>query len=131
MSSYPERIPQSAPIRNFQFNLDLAADAKAEIKSHISNLEERIEKIIQAFAIDDMPIIRFIINMTHDKDTLKGLAKALDRVADLVEHHDNLSSKFRVIEQAEQDPSWFAYTFGDFSSSIDNDIKDIFGDNNG
>ena len=78
-----------------------------------------------------MPIIRFILNMTHDKEIIKGISKALDRVSDLVEHHDNLSSKLKVIEHAEQDPSWFAYTFGDFSSSIDNDLKDIFGDNNG
>jgi phosphoenolpyruvate carboxylase len=131
MTSYPEKVPQSAPIKNFYFSLDAASDSKAEIKNQISMLEERIEKIIQHFTVDDMPIIRFILNMTHDKEIIKGISKALDRVSDLVEHHDNLSSKLKVIEHAEQDPSWFAYTFGDFSSSIDNDLKDIFGDSNG
>lgn len=131
MTSYPEKVPQSAPIKNFYFSLDAASDSKTEIKNQISTLEERIEKIIQHFTVDDMPVIRFILNMTHDKEIIKGISKALDRVSDLVEHHDNLSSKLKVIEHAEQDPSWFAYTFGDFSSSIDNDLKDIFGDNNG
>lgn len=130
MSSYPEKVPQSSPIRNFQFNIDLASDAKSEIKSQLSNVDERIEKIVQHFAIDDIPIIRFILNITHDKESLKGLSKALDRVADLVEYHDNLSAKLKVIEHAEKDPTWFAYTFGDFSQSIDKDIEDMFGDNN-
>jgi hypothetical protein len=68
--------------------------------------------------------------MTHDKETLKGLSKALDRVADLIEIKDNLSSKLKIINLAEKDPSWFAYTFGDFSSSIDSDISTLFGDDN-
>lgn len=131
MTSYPEKVPQSAPIKNFYFSLDAAADSKSEIKNQISNLEERIEKIIQHFAIDDMPVIRFILNITHDKEMLKGLSKALDRVADLVEHHDNLSSKLKVIEHAEKDPSWFAYTFGDFTFNIDKGLEDILGDNSG
>lgn len=131
MTSYPEKVPQSAPIKNFYFNLDAAAESKQEINNQISVLEDRIEKIIQHFTVEDMPVIRLILNMTHDKEILKGLSKALDRVSDLVEHHDNLTSKLKVIEQAEKDPSWFAYTFGDFSSMIDNDLKDIFGDNNG
>ncbi len=130
MTSYPEKVPQSAPIKNFYFSLDAAADSKTEIKNQISMLEERIEKIIQHFTVDDMPIIRFILNMTHDKEIIKGISKALDRVSDLVEHHDNLSSKLKVIEHAEQDPSWFAYTFGDFSSNIDSDISSLFGDTN-
>jgi hypothetical protein len=130
MTSYPEKLPLSAPIKNFNFNLDAAAESKQEINNQISVLEDRIEKIIQHFTVDDMPVIRLILNMTHDKETLKGLSKALDRVSELVEHHDNLASKLKVIEHAEKDPSWFAYTFGDFSSIIDSDLKDIFGDTN-
>jgi predicted O-linked N-acetylglucosamine transferase (SPINDLY family) len=119
MSSYPENINESSPIRKFHFNLDSALSAKKDISDQITNLEERMEKIINHFAIDDMPVIRFILNMTHDKEVLKGLSKAIDRIADLVEVHDNLTSKFQIIQQAEKDPSWFAYTFGDFSSSFD------------
>jgi len=119
--SYPEKLPKSSPIKSFYFNLDSASESKGEIKNQISLLDDRI--------FDDMPIIRFILNMTHDKEVLKGLSKALDRVSDLVEHHDNLSSKIKIIEHAENDPSWFAYTFGDFSSNIDKDLENIFGEN--
>lgn len=75
MTSYPEKVPQSAPIKNFYFSLDAAADSKTEIKNQISMLEERIEKIIQHFTVDDMPIIRFILNMTHDKEIIKGILR--------------------------------------------------------
>lgn len=129
MSSYPDNIPDSSPIRKFQFNLDSAGSAKSDMSDQIQNLEERMDKIIQHFAIDDMPVIRFILNMTHDKEVLKGLSKAIDRIADLVEVHDNLTSKMKIIEHAEKDPSWFAYTFGDFSSSFDDSFTSkILGD---
>lgn len=114
------------PIKSFQFNLDSSMSVKTEIISQMESLSERIEKIIDHFTIDDMPVIKFILNMTHDNETLKNISRALDRVADLVEAHDNLSSKLKVIEHAEKDPSWFAYAFGDFSSSFDNDIEKLF-----
>lgn len=114
------------PIKSFQFNLDSSLSVKTEIISQMESLSERIEKIIDHFTIDDMPVIKFILNMTHDNETLKNISRALDRVADLVEAHDNLSSKLKVIEHAEKDPSWFAYAFGDFSSSFDNDIEKLF-----
>ena len=130
MSDYPEKVPNASPIKNFNFNLDSSIETKKEITSQLSNIDERIEKIIQRFSIDDFPVVQVILNMTHDKETLKGLSKALDRVADLIEIKDNLSSKLKIINLAEKDPSWFAYTFGDFSSSIDSDISTLFGDDN-
>jgi len=129
MSLYPEKVPSTEPIRNFQFSIEAGLAAKAEIAAQIDNISERIDKIIDHFSVDDMPVIRFILNMTHDKETLKGLSKALDRIAELVEVHDNLTSKMKIIEHAEKDPSWFACTFGDFSSSFDNDLTDrLLGD---
>ena len=130
MSDYPEQVPNSLPIKNFNFNLDSSIETKKEIISQLSNIDDHIEKIIQRFSIDDFPVVQVILNMTHDKETLKGLGKALDRVADLIEVKDNLASKLKIINLAEKDPSWFAYTFGDFSSNIDSDISSLFGDTN-
>jgi hypothetical protein len=116
------------PIKTFNFNLDASLETKKEIKSQLSNVNDRIEKIVDHFQIDDFPVVQVILNMTHDKETLKGVAKALDRVADLVEIKDNLHSKLKIIEHAEKDPSWFASTFGDFADSIEQDIERILGD---
>lgn len=118
------------PIKSFYFNLDSSTSVKADINSQIESLSERIEKIIDHFTVDDMPVIRWVLNMTHDKDTLKNISRALDRVADLVEAHDNLNSKLKIIEQAEKDPSWFAYAFGDFSNSFDKGIEKLFNGEN-
>jgi hemoglobin-like flavoprotein len=132
MSESSNRQSKSSfPIKTFQFNLDSSNETKKEIKSQLSSIDERISKIIEHFQIDDFPVVQVLLNMTHDKETLKGLSKALDRVADLVEVKDNLLAKLKVIEHAETDPSWFASTFGDFSEDLDNQIQNILGDNNG
>lgn len=129
MSNEFENKPKgSFPIKTFNFNLDSSLETKKEIKSQLSSINDRIEKIVDHFQIDDFPVVQVILNMTHDKETLKGVSKALDRVADLIEIKDNLHSKLKIIEHAEKDPSWFASTFGDFSESIDKDLQNLLGD---
>lgn len=130
MEFYPEKLPNTKPIKRFIFDLESSMQAKEEIDNQIFTIEERIDKIIQHFTIDDLPIIRIILNMTHDNETLKGLSKALARVADLVQILDNLSSKQKIIEHAQTDVNWFASTFGDFTSTLDKDLEDLLGDNN-
>lgn len=131
MSQNDDKGPKSLfPMKTFSFNIDSSMETKKEIKGQLSAVNDRIDKIIDHFQIDNMPIVQAILNVTHDKDVLKGLSRALDRVADLIEIQDNLSSKLKIIEHAETDPSWFASTFGDFSDSIDKDILTMFGENN-
>lgn len=131
MSESSNRSQKSSfPIKTFQFNVDSSNETKKEIKSQLSAINERIDKIIDHFQIDDFPVVQVLLNMTHDKESLKGLSKALDRVADLIEIKDNLIAKLKVIEHAEKDPSWFASTFGDFSDDLDKHIENILGDNN-
>ena len=133
MTSYPEKIPKSASekMRNFYFNLDSSKIVKSDLESQISNLDDRINKIVDHFTLDDIPIIRFILGQSHDKEELKKLSKALDRVADLVEVKDKLINKLQVITTAEKDPNWFALTFGDFSADVEIGLENIlYGDLN-
>ena len=120
----------SFSMKTFNFNLDSSLETKKEIKDQLSVVNDRMEKIITHFQIDDFPIVQVILNMTHDKEVLKGLSRAIDRVADLVEIRDGLTSKLKIIEHAEKDPSWFASTFGDFTQNIDKDLQDLLGDTN-
>lgn len=123
MTSYPENIPDSLnPIKNFRFNLNASKDVKDQLQSQIETLTDRIDKIADNITLDDMPIIRAILNVSHDREGLKKVAKALDRVADLIDARDQLVPKLKVIETAEQDPNWFAWTFGDFSEDVEFDI---------
>ena len=127
MTSYPEKIPTSiTPINSFAFNLENSKLIKKDLESQIQNLDDRIEKIVDHFTLDEVPIIKFILNVSHDKTELKKVAKALDRVAELIEARDSILPKLQVIKTAENDPNWFAYTFGDFSADVDIEIENIF-----
>ncbi len=63
MTSYPEKIPKSASqqMKNFYFNLDSSKIVKSDLENQISNLDDRINKIVDHFTLDDIPIIRFIL----------------------------------------------------------------------
>jgi hypothetical protein len=129
---YPEKIPNSlSPIKSFYYNLEHSKDVKSKIESKLSTLDERIEKIVEHFTLNDMPVIRFILNISDNKEELKNFSKALDRVADLIDIRNQLMPKLEVIKLAESEPNWFANTFGDFSVDVDLELDNfIFGESN-
>lgn len=113
------------PITSFTFSMKAGLKSKEELSSKVQALSDRIDKIVNQFLIDDMPIIKPILNFTHSKNDLKRLSKALDRIADIIEVHDSLEKKLKVIELAESDPNWFAAAFGDFEKDIDSVIDKL------
>lgn len=129
MDIYPEKIPSSVnSLNSFYFNLDSSKHVKKEIENQLSILNDRIDKIVDHFTLEDMPVIRFILNISENREDLKKVGKALDRVADLIEARNELLPKLKIIELAEKDPNWFALTFGDFSVSLDLELDNILGD---
>lgn len=116
----------SDSIPSFRFSFDMVKKSKSEIQSETELLKERIDKIIEHFSVNDVPILKFILNVTDSRDDLKKLSKALDRLADLTEHYTSLTRKLSVIEQAEVDPHWFALAFGDFQHDVDQAISSLF-----
>ena len=113
-------------LKSFKFSFDMVKKSKDEIQSEAENLKERIDKIVEHFSVNDVPILKFILNVTESRDDLKKLSKAIDRLADLTEHYNNLTRKLNVIEQAEMDPNWFALAFGDFQQDIDQALDSMF-----
>ena len=67
----------------------------------------------------------FILNISEDKEEIKKVAKALDRVADLIDAKNKILPKLQLITTAEQDPNWLAMAFGDFSMDVDLELDDI------
>jgi hypothetical protein len=129
MDIYPEKIPSSVnPMNSFYFNLDASKQVKRDIENQLNLLNDRIEKIVDHFTLDDMPVIKFILNISENREDLKKVGKALDRVADLIEARNELVPKLKIIELAEKDPNWFALTFGDFSVDVDLELDNILGD---
>lgn len=126
-NSYPEKIPQAEnKINQFLFSLDSSNSVKSDLEFQLNSLNERIQKIVNSVTLNDMPILGFILQNSHDKKELKKFAKAVDRVADLIDAADKIESRINIIETAQKDPDWFAFTFGDFSKEIDEDINNIF-----
>jgi archaellum component FlaC len=113
-------------IKSFNFSFDMVSKTKNEIDHEATALRERIEKIVDHFSVNDVPILKFILNVTESRNDLKKLSKALDRLADLTEHHNSLVKKLNVIEQAEADPTWFALAFGDFKQEVEDGIEKFF-----
>lgn len=129
MKSYPEKIPDGlGKIETFPFSFSAAKNARKEIQSQLDQVNARINKIVEHFIYDDMPILSLILRVTNQKPDLKKLAKAIDRLADLVEIQDDLVSRSNVLKLLENDPTWFTSTFSDYSSEIDRDLSDIIDD---
>ena len=110
-------------IKKFNFSFDMASKTKSELQQQRDTVKERIDKIVNHFTIDDVPILSYILHVTSSRVELKKLAKAIDRLADLVEINTSLNNKLKVIEAAETDPNWFALAFGDFDQEIDSDLE--------
>jgi len=115
----------SDKIDKFSFSFEMASKAKSSIEEQLSSVDSRINKIVDHFTINDAPVLRLILNMDPSRDELKKMAKAMDRLSDLIDIHSSLSSKLSVINAAENDPNWFALAFGDFETEIDDSLKKI------
>jgi len=113
-------------INKFNFSFDMVAKTKDDIEKQRDAVKERIDKIVNHFTVDDVPILSYILHVTSSRPELKKLSKALDRLADLAEVNASLNNKLKVIESAESDPNWFALAFGDFDQEIDNDLEKFF-----
>lgn len=126
MSSYPEKIPEGiGSIELFPFSFSAGKTAKKELSSQLDLINSRIQKIIDHFVFDDVAILSLVLKITNQKSDLKKMAKAIDRLADLVELQQNVSSRLNVLNIIESDPVWFTSTFSDYSSEIDQDLSNI------
>jgi hypothetical protein len=126
MNPYPEKIPEGiSSIDTFPFSIKAGKSAKNEIENQLNAINDRIDKIVDHFVFSDIPILMYVLKATRQKSDLKKMAKAIDRLADLVQAQDDLSSRLNVINTLEADPTWFASTFSDYSDEIDRDLSFI------
>ncbi|MBM3909858.1 MAG: hypothetical protein FJ352_03735 [Firmicutes bacterium] len=109
----------------FTFSMKLAAETGKDISKKVDILDERIDKITTTVLVDDMPIIKAILGVTRSKTDLKKIAKALDRLADIIEIHDSLKNRLTVIEAVQNDSKWFVSSFADFENDIDATIAQL------
>lgn len=115
-------------LNDFNFSFNLAHKAKQELEIEHQTVLDRITAISESekFFINGFPVLKNIINLQPKKADLKKIAKAIDRLADLLEVFQELNNKMSVITAVEEHPNWFAWTFGDFSKEIEKDLESFF-----
>lgn len=101
----------------FIFQQESLKAALKETEMLADALNDRLDKIIDKFRVghQKMPIISDILSITNDGDELKKLAKALDRVADIVPILNKNEDRQNFLKHLSEDPDWIAGYFGDLS----------------
>jgi len=129
--TYPEKIPSNSPVSSFNFSFAKASKNYKKIENELEDISERILKILESdkFHINGFPVLKNIYALGPDRSDLKKLAKACDRLADLVQIVYDLQSKMTVVQMAQENPNWLAFAFGDFQEEIDKDIDSLFNEN--
>lgn len=119
VNEYPERKPNLGNIDRFTFSLANVDSAEQDLTLQVQAYEDRIQKLVDHATVQEIPILKHILGLTHDEDELTLLGTALLRVAPLVKTYDELSEKRNLLKVARENPSWVAWAFGDFESDFD------------
>jgi hypothetical protein len=106
------------PINRFTVDLSQVADQREELETRMKELGGQISRIIEKMQIDDNPVLVPILHLTKKRSALEKLARALNRVAPLVDEYDRLHKRMTVLEVASEDPGWLAACLGDFSTDF-------------
>jgi hypothetical protein len=122
LTQYPETKPQVQDLTSFHFNPLLAKEEKERLENHAEALQDRIDRIVKRVRIgpQEMPLVGYITQLTHDKDEILLLSRALKGVAPLLEEYDDIREKLDALEFIEGNVPFLASVFGDFSSTVDN-----------
>ena len=129
-SSYPDKIPTTLPpLKNFMFNLDGVAHARAQNELRLEARRERLRTLADKSAIDGQNILGYLLKTSQDAEALKRLAKCLDRAADILPDLIILERRDYVLTIAEEDQTWMASAFGDFTGELDAALESIPKDN--
>lgn len=113
---------------DFTFSFSLAEKAKNELEDSHQKIQERINNITDSekFFVGGFPVLKNIIYLQPSKQDLKKLAKAIERLSELVEVFEELDNKLNVIKTVQTDPEWFAWACGDFTNDVDKAIEQMF-----
>lgn len=126
---HPEQIP-SEKTNSFNFSFQQANDAKKSVEKDFENVSERILKITESekFFVNGFPLLKNLVALGPTKSELKKIAKACERLADLIEIQKKLSNRMIVAEVANTDSNWLTNAFGDFTKEIEEDLQKLFED---
>lgn len=115
-----------APVvpRTFLFSHRAGNDSSTDLELRISAFEERISSLDNRSALNtisggEMPILKQILAICDDPESLETLGKVLIKVATILPELKELTDRKKVIDILQKNPAWFAATYADFSGDVD------------
>lgn len=106
-------------INTFMFSVERACEARKDVDLRIDALESRLDNIIRAVTLGDVPVITLILQASHDPQELEALGNAVVRVSKIIEPLDKLKGHKALIDFVEKDTTAFVGMFGDFTNELD------------
>jgi len=127
---YPEKLP-SQGFESFLFSFSTMKTAEQTLQNEYETINKRILTIVDSekFFVNDFPVLKNLMALNPSREELKKLAKAIDRLGDLVEIYKELIAKIELIKTMRDNQTWFTSTFADFDKEIDRDLKDFINSN--
>lgn len=136
---YPEMLPETSPLdETFAFSLSVGKEQRKDLELRIQALETRISRIVDKMqrVTGDLPIFAQILNFIKDPEDLRILGNALTKVSPMMQELNTYRRRYDAFVLAEEEPDFFRWAFGDFSSSFkfdtffdsylqDGDTKDV------
>lgn len=130
---YPEILPEVSPLdETFAFSLSVGKEQRKDLELRIQALETRISRIVDKMqkVTGDLPIFAQILNFIKDPEDLRILGNALVKVSPMMQELNTYRRRYDAFVLAEEEPDFFRWAFGDFSSSFkfDNFFDSYFQD---
>lgn len=121
---YPEKIPNHG-FESFLFSFSTMKTAEQNLQNEYETISKRISTIVDSekFFVNEFPVLRNLMVLNPKREDLKKLAKAIDRLGDLVDIERELGAKIELIKTMKENQNWFTSTFADFDKEIDRDLQ--------
>lgn len=106
-------------INSFTYSPEVAAAQQKDLTLRLSALNTKIDYIVNKVEINGMPILKYILGLSTNKDVLERLGKALLRVAPYVDEYSELEFRKKVVDMAIENTGLAASLMGDLSGEIE------------
>lgn len=102
-------------LSSFTFRPQAQKDAVKQIALEVEAIEARIVRLVEQATLGDNVVAEVLVKMAKDPKELNVLGKALTRISELLPRLYELKEKKKIIELVENNPTWLAAVFGDFT----------------
>ena len=79
----------------FTFSQQVATRQLKDIELRANALSERIDSILNRVELNGMPVLKYILTLSHETEPLERVGKALLRIAPLLAEQDTLENERR------------------------------------